>query len=42
MSLTKLNSGFIPLVDAAQLLVARALGFAQEEGLALELIAAPS
>ncbi len=34
--------GFVPLVDAAPLIVAEAMGFAEEEGLALELIAAPS
>lgn len=34
--------GFLPLVDAAPLIVAEAMGFAEEEGLALELVAAPS
>ena len=34
--------GFLPLVDAAPLIVAEAMGFAEEEGLALDLIAAPS
>ena len=34
--------GFVPLVDAAPLIVAEAMGFAGEEGLALELVAAPS
>jgi NitT/TauT family transport system ATP-binding protein len=34
--------GFLPLVDAAPLIVADAIGFAEEEGLALELVAAPS
>jgi ABC-type nitrate/sulfonate/bicarbonate transport system substrate-binding protein len=34
--------GFVPLVDAAPLIVADALGFAQEEGLDLDLVAAPS
>jgi ABC-type nitrate/sulfonate/bicarbonate transport system substrate-binding protein len=34
--------GFLPLVDAAPLIVAEAMGFAEEEGLALELSAAPS
>jgi ABC-type nitrate/sulfonate/bicarbonate transport system substrate-binding protein len=34
--------GFLPLVDAAPLIVAEAMGFAEEEGLALDLVAAPS
>ncbi len=34
--------GFLPLVDAAPLIVAEAMGFAEEEGLRLELVAAPS
>lgn len=42
MSATALNLGYLPLVDAAPLLVAQALGFAQEEGLDLTLIPAPS
>lgn len=37
-----LRLGFLPLVDAAPLIVADALGYAEEEGLALELIGAPS
>lgn len=37
-----LRLGFLPLVDAAPLIVAEALGFAEEEGLALELVGAPS
>ncbi len=37
-----LRLGFVPLVDAAPLLVAAALGFADEEGLNLQLIPAPS
>lgn len=41
MTLT-LNAGFIPLVDAAPLIIARELGFAEEEGLALNLSKAPS
>ncbi len=41
MTLTVLNLGFLPLADAAPLLVAQALGFAREEGLDLTLIAAP-
>lgn len=42
MSVANLNLGFLPLVDAAPLLVAQAMGFAQEEGLDLTLIPAPS
>ncbi|MEV8466943.1 ABC transporter substrate-binding protein [Fluviibacterium sp. DFM31] len=42
MSTVTLSAGYIPLVDAAPLLVARDLGFAEEEGLALKLTAAPS
>jgi two-component system, oxyanion-binding sensor len=34
--------GFLPLVDAAPLFVADAMGFAEEEGLALDLVSAPS
>lgn len=41
MSLTELTLGYVPLVDASPLLVAEALGFAREEGLALTLIPAP-
>ncbi len=39
---TRLAVGFIPLVDAAPLIVAEELGFAAEEGLAFDLIRAPS
>ena len=42
MSLIPLCAGFIPLVDAAPLIVAKELGFAEEEGLALSLVQAPS
>ncbi|MEJ1999508.1 MAG: CmpA/NrtA family ABC transporter substrate-binding protein [Maritimibacter sp.] len=42
MNTTALNIGFIPLVDAAPLVVAQELGFAGEEGLALNLMKAPS
>ena len=42
MSLTELKAGFIALVDAAPLIVARELGFAEEEGLSLTLERAPS
>jgi two-component system, oxyanion-binding sensor len=34
--------GFVPLLDAAPLIVAEALGFAEEEGLSMTLTAAPS
>lgn len=37
-----LRLGFLPLVDAAPLLIAEAMGFAEEESLALDLAAAPS
>ena len=37
-----MNAGFIALVDAAPLIVARELGFAEEEGLDLRLLRAPS
>ena len=42
MSATRLALGFVPLVDAAPLIVAEALGFAAEEGLELTLTPAPS
>lgn len=42
MSGAALKAGFIPLVDAAPLIVAREVGFAEEEGLALDLVRAPS
>ncbi|WP_102222614.1 CmpA/NrtA family ABC transporter substrate-binding protein [Acidimangrovimonas sediminis] len=42
MSADTLRAGFIPLVDAAPLIVAREVGFAEEEGLALDLAKAPS
>ena len=37
-----MRAGYVPLVDAAPLIVAEAMGFAEEEGLALDLVAAPS
>lgn len=37
-----LRTGFIPLVDAAPLVIAHEMGFADEEGLALDLQRAPS
>lgn len=42
MSNLVLNAGFLPLVDAAPLIVARDLGFAEEEGLELRLHKSPS
>lgn len=42
MSLRALSVGFMPLVDAAPVIVAREMGFARAEGLALELRRAPS
>ena len=42
MSAVVLSAGFIPLVDAAPLIVAQEMGFAAEEGLALDLVRAPS
>lgn len=38
MSLTTLRLGYVPLIDAAPLIVAQELGFAAEEGLHLDLI----
>jgi len=42
VSRTTLSVGFIPLVDAAPLIVAQEMGFAREEGLELDLVRAPS
>lgn len=42
MSLTPLSVGFIPLVDAAPLIIAQEMGFAAEEGISLQLRRAPS
>ena len=42
MKLRELNIGFIPLVDAAPLIAAAEMGFAEEEGLSLTLEASPS
>lgn len=42
MNQTPLTLGYIPLVDAAPLIVAREIGFAEQEGLALTLRPAPS
>ncbi len=38
MTLTKITAGFIPLVDAAPLIVAQAFGMAAEEGLEIDLV----
>jgi NitT/TauT family transport system ATP-binding protein len=38
MSMTTLRLGYVPLIDAAPLVVARELGFAAEEGLDFDLI----
>lgn len=37
MSLTVLTCGYVPLVDCAPLIVAKELGFAEDEGIALSL-----
>lgn len=42
MSQTVLNCGYVPLVDCAPLVIAEELGFAGEEGLALNLVRQPS
>ena len=42
MTLHELKCGFIPLVDAAPLVVAREMGFAEDEGLDLVLLREPS
>lgn len=42
MSQTVLNCGYLPLVDCAPLVIAKELGFAGEEGLALNLVRQPS
>ncbi|MEL6644226.1 MAG: ABC transporter substrate-binding protein [Pseudomonadota bacterium] len=42
MTSTTLSVAFIPLVDAAPLIVAQEMGFAREEGLSLDLVRAPS
>ena len=42
MSKTVLNCGYVPLVDCAPLVIAKELGFAGEEGLALNLVRQPS
>ncbi|PTX54631.1 NitT/TauT family transport system ATP-binding protein [Litoreibacter ponti] len=42
MNGTVLNCGYVPLVDCAPLVIAKELGFAAEEGLALNLVRQPS
>ncbi len=42
MNLVPLAAGFIRLVDAAPLIIAQEIGFAEEEGLSLSLAASPS
>ncbi|MDG1407602.1 MAG: ABC transporter substrate-binding protein [Octadecabacter sp.] len=42
MSRAVLNCGYVPLVDCAPLVIAKELGFAAEEGLALNLVRQPS
>ncbi|THH39140.1 nitrate transporter [Aliishimia ponticola] len=42
MKTVTLSAAYMPLVDAAPLIVAQEMGFAETEGIALDLIAAPS
>ena len=42
MKTVTLPVAYMPLVDAAPLIIAQEMGFAEAEGLALDLIAAPS
>jgi NitT/TauT family transport system ATP-binding protein len=42
MNRTVLNCGYVPLVDCAPLVIAKELGFAAEEGIALNLVRQPS
>ena len=42
MSVSHLSVAFIPLTDAAPVIAAEEMGFAREEGLALNLVRAPS
>lgn len=42
MSMPKVKCGFLPLVDAAPLIIARELNFARDEGVDLELVKQPS
>ncbi|MEN8747358.1 ABC transporter substrate-binding protein, partial [Marivita sp.] len=42
MKTVSLSVAYMPLVDAAPLIVAQEMGFAQAEGISLDLIPAPS
>ncbi|HKK97737.1 MAG TPA: CmpA/NrtA family ABC transporter substrate-binding protein, partial [Marivita sp.] len=42
MSAVSVSVAYMPLVDAAPLIIAQEMGFAEAEGIALDLIAAPS
>lgn len=42
MSVVTLPVAYIPLIDAAPLIMAQEMGFAADEGIALDLVAAPS
>ncbi len=42
MTVTRLSIAFIPLTDAAPIIAAEEMGFAREEGLAFDLVRAPS
>ncbi|KZY39003.1 nitrate transporter, partial [Roseovarius sp. HI0049] len=42
MKTVTLSAAFMPLVDAAPLIMAQEMGFAESEGVALDLVAAPS
>lgn len=42
MSRTVLNCGYVPLVDSAPLIIAKELGFAEGEGISLNLLRQPS
>ena len=42
MKRSHLPVAYMPLVDAAPLIIAQEMGFAESEGIALDLIAAPS
>lgn len=42
MTETVLNCGYVPLVDCAPLVIARELGFADEQGITLNLVQQPS
>ena len=42
MKTTTLSAGFIPLTDSAPLIIAQEMGYAAEEGIALDLKRAPS